>query len=109
MLFRVFYIEILHITVYKLHLKYNFLRFRGGSLLLSVFYICILHNTPYKLHLKYNFLRFRGGSLLLSAFYIQTVYPYSIQITFEIQFPPFLFMPVRACSSMPAAADLACL
>ena len=76
-------------------------------MLFRVFYIEILHNTVYKLHLKYNFLRFRGGSLLLSAFYIQTVYPDSIQITFEIQFPPFLFIPLHACSSMPAAADLA--
>ena len=30
LLFRVFYIRIMYNTVYKLHLKYNFPRFRGG-------------------------------------------------------------------------------
>ena len=94
LILRVFCMPVLYSTVSKLlvHLKYNSLRFclfqktthdmlepgcslfNGRSLLLRVFYMPILYSTStvYKLHLKHNF--------------------YSIQITFEIQFPPFLFI-----------------
>jgi hypothetical protein len=73
-------------------------------LLLRVFYVSILYNTVYELHSKYNFPVF-GGKLLLRVFFIPILYYTLYKLHFKYNFPRFLFMSVRACSFMRAAAD----